>query len=154
MTAFFPDTPVPDGFREVRRWALDAVSGLARLRADLRAELLRPAPGRPTAEHPEKVVLVASELAANALRHAAPPTQLRLLTDGSAYLVDVIDHAPDMEPELAVGREAGAGGFGLIIVQRLARDVGTYATGTAKHVWARFPSASSAATGRHVRRGA
>lgn len=140
MTAFFPDTRVPDGFREVRRWALGAVGDLGRLRADLRTELVLPAPGRRAATQPEKIVLVASELAANALRHGAPPTQVRLLTDGTAWLVDVVDHAPDVEPAVASGRAVGDGGYGLVIVQRLARDVGTYATGTAKHVWARFPT--------------
>jgi signal transduction histidine kinase len=155
MTGFFPDTPVPDGFRELRRWAVDAVGDLAQLRAELRTELAQPFPRRGGTDQPETIVLVASELAANALRHAAPPTQIRLLTDGSAYLVDVVDHAPDAEPELAHGRAAGAGGFGLVIVQRLARDVGTYATGHAKHVWARFPAApGTAAAGRHARRGA
>jgi signal transduction histidine kinase len=152
MTAFFPDTPVPDGFREARRWSLRDVGDLAQLRADLRAELTTRAPGRVVAHNPDTIVLVASELAANALRHAAPPMQVRLLTDSRTYLVDVVDHAPDIEPEVATGRAAGDGGFGLIIVQRLARDVGTYATGTAKHVWARFPSLPVDVVGRHVRR--
>jgi hypothetical protein len=63
---------------------------------------------------------------------------VELHVDGTALLLDVADHSPDRRPVVAGERASGAGGFGLVIAERLAQDVGWYATGTAKHVWAVF----------------
>ncbi|RMI06715.1 ATP-binding protein [Cellulomonas triticagri] len=132
----------PDRFREVRTWTLRAVTDLSPVRRELLAEV--------TAEHaepqlalgrtPENMVLVASELATNALEHGLPPTVLTLGTDGRDYLLDVCDSDLDSVPVLPGERPVGAGGFGLLIARRLSQDVGWYADDRTKHVWAIFPA--------------
>lgn len=132
----------PDRFAPVRSWRLDSVTDLSRVRRELLAEV--------TAEHaepqlalgrvPENMVLVASELATNALQHALPPTTLDLASDGRDYLLDVGDSDLDSIPVLAGDRPVGAGGFGLLIARRLSQEVGWYTAAGEKHVWAIFPA--------------
>jgi two-component sensor histidine kinase len=88
------------------------------------------------------MVLVASELATNALRHGTPPTAVRLLRRRDTYLLDVADKDVDAQPYVAAGRPPGHGGFGLQIARRIAVDVGWYTAGATKHVWATFPAQS------------
>ena len=130
----------PAGFEPVRRWVLVDTGDLSTVRRELLDEI--------TAEHadhqevlddvPEHMILVASELATNALVHGLPPTIVSLLTDGRDYLLDVADHDLSSEPRVASERPAGAGGFGLQIARRLAQEVGWYATGSTKHIWVVF----------------
>ncbi len=130
----------PERFRPVRRWVLEGVTDLALVRRELLAELTA-ADGSPLGRLPgvpERMVLVASELATNALTHGLPPTFLSLSSDGQDYLLDVADHDLSTEPRVASERPAGAGGFGLQIARRLSQAVGWYATETTKHVWAVF----------------
>ena len=132
----------PDRFAPVRSWTLTSVTHLSPVRHELLAEV--------TADHapvqlelgrvPENMVLVASELATNALEHGLPPTVLTLGTDGRDYLLDVCDSDLESIPVLPGERPVGAGGFGLLIARRLSQDVGWYADGDAKHVWAVFPA--------------
>lgn len=139
----FPVAPAPRGFGEVRSWPLLAVEELAVLRDDLGATL----PGaarRSLEEVPESVVLVASELATNALRHAGRPATVRLYQRADEYLLEVVDRAPGRRPEPVAGRPGGQGGFGLLLAARLADEVGWYSTATAKHVWARFTARTTA----------
>lgn len=139
----------PDEFVEVESWVLDSTAQLSGLRADLhRAITGDDLPGEPLLpDVPEKMVLVASELATNALRHAVPPTTVQLSHAGSEYLLDVADRAPDAAPVVETDRPAGAGGLGLQLAQQLSVDVGWYAAGDAKHVWATFPAADHALAG-------
>jgi serine/threonine-protein kinase RsbW len=130
----------PAGFRLVREWLLLDTSELSAVRRELLDEI--------TADHavrqeslsdvPESMILVASELATNALVHGLPPTVVSLSTDGRDYLLEVADHDLSSEPRVVSERPAGAGGFGLQIARRLAQDVGWYATGTTKHIWVVF----------------
>jgi len=132
----------PARFVPVRSWRLGSVTDLSRVRRELLAEV--------TADHadpqltlgrvPENMVLVASELATNALQHALPPTTLSLGSDGRDYLLDVGDSDLDAVPVLAGDRPVGAGGFGLLIARRLSQEVGWYTAGGEKHVWAIFPA--------------
>ncbi len=154
-----PTTPSPDGddaigsdegllasrppatFSLVRTWIVQTVRELSDLRAEILSEI-GTGSGDPVldlgsvAHH---MVLVASELATNALRHGIPPTIVQLLRDGNTYLLDVADHDLGSIPYVAGSQPPGQGGFGLQIARRLAVDVGWYATPTTKHVWARFP---------------
>ncbi len=142
MTTIALNRP-PEGFTEVRSWALGSLDGLAGLRRSLYRTLTGSTepPSRGLAEVPERVLLVASELATNALRHGQPPTVVRLLSNGREVVVDVADHAPQQPPVVASRREPGAGGFGLILAQRMSLDVGWFPSGpSTKHVWARFPA--------------
>lgn len=130
----------PAEFTERRHWILDSVDGLARLRGSLFRELTGlPYLGTSSLEDiPEKMVLVTSELATNALRHGKPPTIVTLMEHGPEQLLDVADHDISSAPALAEGREPGEGGFGLLLAQQLALDVGWYVDDTTKHIWARF----------------
>ncbi|GAA0220931.1 ATP-binding protein [Cryptosporangium japonicum] len=72
---------------------------------------------------PEKMVLVASELATNAIKHGLPPSIVRLLHTGDSFVLDVADHDLSNPPEYAVGRAPGDGGLGLHLARELALDV-------------------------------
>jgi serine/threonine-protein kinase RsbW len=134
-------TRPPDTFTLERAWVLDSPEQLSPLRTAILAAIAgdSTAPGA-LDEVAEDMVLIASELATNALKYAYPPTVVRLLRDGSTFLLDVEDHAPGTTPYVAVGRPEGHGGLGLQIARRLACDFGWYAKGTAKHVWAMLPA--------------
>lgn len=132
----------PDRFTPVRSWSLDSVTDLARVRRELLDEVTATwaAPQLALGQVPENMVLVASELATNALQHGRPPTILSLHTDGRDYLLDVADSDLESVPMLAGERPVGAGGFGLLIARRLSQDVGWYTAESTKHVWAIFPA--------------
>jgi len=132
---------VPPGFVEIASWPLGDLSDLAPLRDGLHRTLTGGAapPDRHLDAVVERVVLVASELATNALRHGLPPTSVHLLSDGRDFVVDVVDRSPGTAPVVARHRPPGAGGFGLMLARRAASAVGWYRSGAGeKHVWARF----------------
>ena len=132
----------PEAFVLERAWILDSPEQLSPLRTAIAAAIAGDGGAPPAAldEVAEVMVLIASELATNALKYAYPPTVVRLLrNDTNAFLLDVEDHAPGAAPYLAVGRPEGQGGLGLQIARRLAWDVGWYANGAEKHVWAMLP---------------
>jgi serine/threonine-protein kinase RsbW len=139
MTALTPSRP-PSGCRELRRWTLGEPAELSVLRRSLTEALSDGAAGGGDEldDVPEKVVLVASELATNALRHGMPPTVVRLLRAAHGYILDVADHDPAVQPQPTDDDPRDEGGRGLQIARRLALDVGWYATPSTKHVWARF----------------
>lgn len=128
----------PDTFAVVHRWVLDSTSQLRTLRAEVCAAIVGRGGGLRLRGVPGAVVLVASELATNALCHGLAPTVVTLCGDGRTYLLDVADQAVQVEPVLAERRPPGEGGFGLYLARRLALDVGWYADGETKHVWATF----------------
>ncbi|MEU4048692.1 ATP-binding protein [Streptomyces olivaceus] len=82
--------------------------------------------------------LLVSELATNALRHAAGPIGVRLVRgpDGAAgvLLVEVSDPLPDL-PRERVARPDDEDGRGLQLVASTARRWGTRSGGTGKTVW-------------------
>ncbi|ROS75285.1 ATP-binding protein [Cellulomonas sp. PhB143] len=164
MSAAISSRPAPDGFAELRCWSVWGTDDLSRFResmlsalrsltaepagtaaagtgsAGTGAALQRDPRADPPAETAQDIVLVSSELAANALCHGGTPALVRLRSDGRSYLVEVIDGAPAAAPHVAGQRPAGRGGFGLRVADRLAREVGWFSTETAKHVWALFPA--------------
>src|SRR4051812_15279280 len=91
----------PPSMTEVQRWVLDSPAQLKVLRASLHKALTGEvlAQDAPLDEVPEKVVLVATELATNALRHGLPPTTVRLGRAGDRFFLDVADHSPESAPE-------------------------------------------------------
>ena len=133
-----PRSEPPATYRPVRTWVLDSTAGLRALRAEIHEVVTGHAGDVLAGGVPEKVVLVASELATNALRYGVPPTVVSLLADGSSYLLDVEDRGVSRQPVLARVRQHGEGGFGLYLARRLALDVGWYTDGGSKHVWATF----------------
>ncbi|WP_436524374.1 ATP-binding protein [Actinoplanes sp. HUAS TT8] len=116
----------------VRQWTLDHVHDLRVLRAGLRAEI-------EDTEIFERIAIVATELATNALRHGTPPAIVRLLTEPGRMTVDVSDQDLVGEPQFGlVRRPMGAGGLGLLLVSTFATASGWYLTADAKHTWASF----------------
>ncbi|MFY1597874.1 ATP-binding protein [Micromonospora sp. WMMD737] len=126
---------------ELRRWTLQEPVDLRALRASLHEELTGDVlgEGKALAEVPELVALIATELATNALRHGIPPTIVRLLATDDYLILDVADHDLGSLPQLAEARPVGDGGRGLELARALSLDVGWYATGTTKNIWASFP---------------
>ena len=117
--------------RGARRFAVDTVGSALR--------------GAPIAEAPADVdavaadvALVTSELASNAVRHAATPFEVVLDFGGGHVRIEVRDGsaaAPPQHPPVP----GGATGRGLVVVDRLASSWGVEATRPDKVVWAEVP---------------
>ncbi|MCY1143781.1 ATP-binding protein [Actinoplanes sp. Pm04-4] len=121
-------------------WVLDSTTELQGLRAALSRALHgeKVSAVKRLGDVPERMVLVATELATNAIRHGLAPTEVRLLRTAGGFLLDVTDQDPDSVPELAAADEQALGGRGLALAQSFALDVGWYCTTSTKHVWATF----------------
>ncbi|MEV4350513.1 ATP-binding protein [Actinoplanes sp. NPDC049596] len=137
MTSLRVSAPFPSA-SELRCWKLDQFSELRELRAALREAIAR-VPAAAQDDVTDKIAVVATELATNALRHGLPPTEVRLLRQEDRLIIDVADHDLEAVPRLAEGRPLGAGGLGLQLTRTFAIDVGWYTTDDDKHVWASFP---------------
>jgi serine/threonine-protein kinase RsbW len=129
--------PVID--EEIARWTLDRPPELRSLRAAVRQAVLRRVRVTVDVEDlVERLMIVATELAGNALRHGGSPTVVALLRADGHLIVDVVDQDPGTVPAVDRRRPLGAGGLGLPLAERLAQHVGWYPTTTGKHVWAQF----------------
>ncbi|MEW2593346.1 ATP-binding protein [Micromonospora aurantiaca] len=133
-------SPPPPQATELEQWVLDSPEDLRGLRASLREALNRHGlvQGEDLDEVPHLVVLVATELASNALRHGRPPTIITLLATDDRFLLDVADHDVSTVPELTDISPTDSGGRGLFLAQSVSLDVGWYATGKTKNIWASF----------------
>ncbi|MEU4625666.1 ATP-binding protein [Actinoplanes sp. NPDC023801] len=131
----------PQGIdEEIARWVLDQPPQLRQLRIALQQAVAARAVPDPAAleELAERLILVATELAGNALRHGRPPTVVALLRADGHLILDVADNEPGAVPVTGVPRAPGTGGLGLHLAERFAEQVGWYATASDKHVWAEF----------------
>lgn len=137
MTSLSASLPHPSAV-ELRRWTLGDFGELRDLRASLR-EALTETEAAGLRDLCDRMTVVATELATNALRHGVPPTTVRLLRQDGRLIIDVADHDLDAYPYVADDRPLGAGGLGLQLTKTFAGDVGWYTTDVAKHVWAGFP---------------
>ncbi|GAB2927578.1 SpoIIE family protein phosphatase [Streptomyces mayteni] len=79
--------------------------------------------------------LVVSELVTNAIRHAEPPIQLRLLRGETSLIIEVSDGS-GTAPHLRRARTYDEGGRGLLLVAQLTQQWGTRQTATGKTIWA------------------
>jgi PAS domain S-box-containing protein len=79
--------------------------------------------------------LVVSELVTNAIRHAEPPIQLRLIHDDHKLICEVSD-ASSTAPHLRRARTFDEGGRGLLLVAQLTQGWGARQTYTGKTIWA------------------
>jgi hypothetical protein len=89
----------------------------------------------------ERVGLVFSELATNALRHGRHPVTVTLARSRDSWLVTVSDAQPDTGPLVVERARNRAGGHGLRLVLQLSRAAGWYRDLRLKHVWAEVPDA-------------
>lgn len=124
----------------VRQWVLADYTDLRSMRTTLRQTLDTQSlsPGRELDDVAERMMIAATELASNALRHAGCPAVMSLSRTRTAFILDVADDRPFASPRIPEERREGDGGRGLRIVQELASDTGWYVTGGNKHVWAQF----------------
>ncbi|MEU2860837.1 SpoIIE family protein phosphatase [Streptomyces mirabilis] len=118
--------------RHVARWDLHAdpavVSQARRLVADQLAEW-------DLDEVCFVTELVVSELVTNAIRHAVPPIELRLIYDRN--LICEVSDASNTAPHLRRARTYDEDGRGLLLVAQLTQAWGTrYGNGTGKTIWA------------------
>ncbi|MDT0323186.1 SpoIIE family protein phosphatase [Streptomyces millisiae] len=79
--------------------------------------------------------LVVSELVTNAIRHAEPPIQLRLLRGETSLIIEVSDGS-STAPHLRRARTFDEGGRGLLLVAQLTQQWGTRQTASGKTIWA------------------
>lgn len=140
MTQIRVSVPPPHA-RQLQGWTLTTTTELRELRAALQREVT----DNPTlvaddlADVLDRIVLVATELATNAIRHGLPPTEIRLLHDDEQLILDVADHDLTSAPEVAGSRLLDEGGRGLLLARSFSFDVGWYSTHESKHIWASFP---------------
>lgn len=118
----------------MRTWHLASTRDLAGLRADVLRILTGDLASAPD-QSVDGLVLIASELATNALRHGGGSATVHLSTDGPTYLLEVVDRAPESPPQVAVDRDSGNGGFGLVLALGVALEAGWFRTETSKCVW-------------------
>lgn len=88
-------------------------------------------------DHLHDIQLACTELAANAIEHAAAPRSVRVVevTD-DALLVEVVDGSPDVEVTVGSSRIDDTRGRGLLMVATLARSWGTARRNAHKVLWA------------------
>lgn len=144
-TALWQPLGMPGGFAKIWHQDLNSIAELVNFRARLRAELT----GSATVVHPERehwserLVLIADELASNALRHGGAPVRAALSRSGEDWLIAVADSAAGIPPQPAQGRDPSRGGFGLYLVADLAHAHGWRSQGREKIVWAVLSSNST-----------
>ncbi|MGY1753738.1 ATP-binding protein [Blastococcus sp. SYSU D01042] len=130
---------LPHGFAELWCQDLTSLAELASLRSRLRSTLTGSATvQRPDQDHwSERLVLIADELASNALRHGGAPVAAALSRSGDEWLIAVSDAAAEIPPTPAQGRDPGKGGFGLYLVADLSVRHGWTTIGRgSKTAWA------------------
>lgn len=93
-------------------------------------------PLRGLASVAERLALVATELAGNALRHATPPVDVRLQVGADGWLLVVSDPRPGEGPAVREREPDVAGGQGLHLVWAVSDLVGWYTAHGRKTVWA------------------
>ncbi|MFE2722084.1 ATP-binding protein [Kitasatospora sp. NPDC059327] len=136
-----PPEPRPAGARQVRRLALYGSDGAVRRCRDFTRGALAdwewlPAHDEDRRAAAEDVLLMVSELVTNACLHVAGgPRELRLCWDGVVLRAEVVDPSP-VAPLLRHPADPGRpGGYGLRVVNRLARAWGSLPEGEGKTVW-------------------
>ena len=81
------------------------------------------------------VLLLASELVTNAVRHAATPFEIRVDVDAGKVRVAVIDGDVDHPPEMRSPAPDDTNGRGLLLVDQLSAVWGSSRSESGKSVW-------------------
>lgn len=149
--------------RPVGTWPLPGFARLSQTRDELSALCVRepailPPPGSPLlADVRERVELVFTELAGNALHHGLQPARVRLASTAQSWLISVQDSSPDQEPQAADldGIDAldvvsaltsdtdVTPGLGLALAEVVSSHTGWYPHDGGKTVWADVPDTPS-----------
>ncbi|WP_436535910.1 ATP-binding protein [Actinoplanes sp. HUAS TT8] len=132
---------LPSDAAELLSWTMAGIDDLRKIRIELHRLLTSGHPGDLTGpgDLAERIGLVATELAGNALRHGRPPVVVRLLRADDCYVLDVSDRDRDHAPQMPVGpRRTLVGGRGLLIAASLVQQLCWYRDEHGKHVWASF----------------
>ncbi|MFI6810291.1 SpoIIE family protein phosphatase [Streptomyces luteogriseus] len=117
--------------RQVATWSVPAdPSAVARTRKDVVAQLERWG----LSDAAFVTELVVSELVTNAIRHAEPPVQLRLIHDST--LICEVSDGGNTAPHLRRARTYDEGGRGLLLVAQLTERWGTRQSAAGKTIWA------------------
>ncbi|WP_063775235.1 ATP-binding protein [Streptacidiphilus anmyonensis] len=123
--------------RQVRRLSLRETDSPVRQARQFARRALADWQWEPSGEAVEDVVLVVSELVANATAHAGGATEIALVIDADSLSVSVAD--TDTKPAVASPVEPSRpGGHGLHIVEALATAWGSAPGAHGKTVWALF----------------
>ena len=131
----------PAGAEVLFVWVLAGPDQLQGLRASLYEAVTGQAPGAGDRliEAAEEMVLVASELATNALQHGLMPTQVMLSRVADRrFVLEVSDHDVRTAPAMGALSSESIGGRGLHIARAFSLEVGWYVTQRTKHIWALF----------------
>ena len=89
----------------------------------------------------ETLKLLITELVTNSVRHTECDSfTLRVAIGSSSVLTEVADEGPPFQPD-AESMEDPDRGWGLFLVQRLARNWGVRNNGGSKRVWFELPRA-------------
>jgi anti-sigma regulatory factor (Ser/Thr protein kinase) len=92
----------------------------------------------------DDVVLLVSELVTNAVTHARTDASLLLTLAGGVLTIAVGDDSPT-QPLVAARHRLAEGGRGMVLVERLAEDFGSYPQPDGgKVVWCTLPLAAAA----------
>ncbi|WP_043193078.1 ATP-binding protein [Streptomyces sp. NRRL F-2664] len=96
----------------------------------------------------EDVLLLVSEVVANACLHAGGPRSLLLDCTDERLRVEVTDGDPAAPTPRSRPDPARPGGYGLLIVERIARRWGSLPLADGKCVWAEIASPSGSPDGQ------
>ena len=88
---------------------------------------------------PDVVLLLASELVTNAVRHAATPFEIRVDVERDRVHVAVIDEDAEHDPEMQHPGPDDTNGRGLLLVDQLAAGWGSDRLDDHKTVWFTVP---------------
>ncbi len=86
----------------------------------------------------DDILLIVSELLANACLHGGGPSELVLTASSAGLRVEVLDHEAALPSPRPPHLTSTPGGHGLHIVQRLSQRWGALAYQGGKTVWAEF----------------
>ncbi|MCY1145712.1 ATP-binding protein [Actinoplanes sp. Pm04-4] len=132
-------TPAPVA-EAIRHWVVADYTHLGPLRASLceAIDAQVPMAGPERDDLVERMTIVVTELATNALRHGRSTVPVQLSRSPVALVLDVADDAFAAAPQIHDAGSLEAGGRGLHITHELASDMGWYVEQDQKHVWVQF----------------
>ena len=84
----------------------------------------------------DDAILIASELAANGVRHGKPPISLTLSIHGDRLRITIANHGDSLDPRIVAADPHAPHGRGLAMVEALATEVGWERDADRLDVWA------------------